>query len=104
MKKLFLNSVIAFIASLLSNYVPSEVIAVIPSSTDCQSGCTFVAAGWPFVYLLDRHGHSPAGPVSVLMGFLGEDYLRKADFWLTFFWLVVSVYVHTGLKRWRIGK
>lgn len=102
MKTIILYCLVALFATLLSSLVPREVNAVIPGSMDCEAGCTFVAAGWPLAYLVDHHGISPGGSVSLVLGFLGDDHLRKADFLLTFlFWLAVLVWVRNGAKRWR---
>lgn len=102
MKKIILYCLAALFATLLSSLVPREVNAVIPGSEDCQAGCAFVAAGWPLAYLVDHHGISPRGSVSLVGGFIGVDHIRKSDFLLTFlFWLSVSVCVHAGMKRWQ---
>lgn len=103
MKKISLYCLAALFTTLLSSLVPREVDAVIPGSEDCEAGCTFVAAGWPLAYLVDHHGISPRNSVSLVLGFTGDDHIRKSDFLLTFvFWLVVLVCVHKGMKRWRI--
>ena len=102
MKKVVAYCLVALFATLLSSLVPRKVDAVIPGSMNCESGCTFVAAGWPLAYLVDHHGISPQGSVSLILGFLGDDHIRKADFLLTFvFWLAISVSVRNGVKRWR---
>ena len=81
MKKVIVYCLVALFATLLSS---------------------FVAAGWPLAYLVDHHGISPQGSVSLILGFLGDDHIRKADFLLTFvFWLAISVSVRNGVKRWR---
>lgn len=84
----------------LSSLVPREADVAVPGSMDCEAGCTFVAAGWPLAYLVDRHGTSPSGSVSLLLGFLGDDNIRKTDFWLTLsFWMIVSLCVRKAMKR-----
>jgi len=101
MKKTIAYCLLALLATLLSSLVPREVNAVIPGSEDCQAGCTFVAAGWPLAYLVDGHGLSPGGSVSLIMGLTGDDQIRTAEFLLTFlFWLVVLVCLRSGMKRW----
>ena len=102
MKKIIGYCLVALFATLLSSLVPRKVDAVIPGSMDCETSCTFVAAGWPLAYLVDHHGISPRGSVSLVLGFLGEDHIRQADFLLTFlFWLAVLVCVRNGMKRWK---
>jgi len=102
MKKIVVYCLVAVFATLLSSLVPREVSAIIPGSMDCEAGCTFVAAGWPWAYLVDHHGISPHGSVSLVLGFLGDDYISNADFLLSFlFWLTVLVCVGNGMKRWR---
>ena len=102
MKKIILYCLVALFATLLSSLIPRKVDAVIPGSMDCETRSTFVAAGWPLEYLVDHHGISPRGSVSLILGFLGDDHIRKADFFLTFlFWLAVLVSVRNGMKRWR---
>ena len=103
MKKIIVYCLVALFATLLSSLVPRKVDVVIPGSMDCETGCTFVAAGWPLAYLVDHHGISPHGSVSLVLGFLGDDHIRKADFLLTFlFWLAVLACVRSGTKRWKI--
>ena len=102
MKKILAHVFLAFVATLASSLVPREVFAVIPGSEDCVQGCTFVAAGWPFAYLVDAHGLSPGGSVSLLGGLIGADHIRHTKFLLTLmFWLTVSVLAWHGLRRWR---
>jgi len=51
--------------------------------------------------LVDHHGISPRNSVSLILGFLGEDHMNKADFLLTYlFWLVFSVFLRSVMKRW----
>ncbi|MFC5462637.1 hypothetical protein [Massilia niabensis] len=105
MKNIFLHLFVAMMAALISSLVPREVVALIPGSEDCVQGCTFVAGGWPVAYLVDHHGISPVGSVSLIMGFVGADHIRTPEFLLTFmFWLMVSVVLWNGLKRLQLHK
>jgi hypothetical protein len=100
MKKILLYLFVAMVATLLSSLVPREVVAQIPGSEDCVKGCTFVAGGWPVAYLVDHHGISPHGSVSLIMGLVGADHIRTPEFLLTFmYWLIVSIVLWHGLKR-----
>jgi hypothetical protein len=102
MKKVLAHVCLALVATLASSLVPREVFALIPGSEDCVQGCMFVAGGWPLAYLVDHHGISPVGSVSLLMGLTGDDHVRTTGFWLNFiFWLTVSVVAWNGLRRWR---
>jgi hypothetical protein len=83
-------SVLAFVATLLSSYVHGTVRLRYPGTIDCSEGCDFVAGGWPFMYLIDSHGLSPAGSVSLLDGLMGLDIVDAQSTAATFlFWLVV---------------
>jgi len=100
MKKILFHLFVAMVATLISSLVPREVVALIPGSEDCVKGCIFVAGGWPVAYLVDHHGISPHGSVSLIMGVVGADHIRTPEFLLTFmFWLMVSVVLWNGLKR-----
>ena len=102
MKKIISYFFVALLATLFSSLVPREVNAVIPGSEDCEAGCTFVAAGWPMAYLVDHHGISPHGSVSLVEGFIGVDHLRKSGFLLTLlFWFVILACILNVMKRWR---
>jgi len=75
---------------------------VYPYSEDCAKGCEFVAGGWPFRYLVDSHGLSPAGSVSLILGLTGDDILHLDLLAATFvFWFcVVGVRVHFFSSDW----
>jgi hypothetical protein len=76
--------------SLATFAVPAKVRVSYPGSMDCQQGCEFVAAGWPFPYVVDHPGISPVGSVSLSGALLGEDIVRPGAAVATFvFWLVV---------------
>lgn len=105
MKKVIAHLLIALVATLVSSFVPGEVVDRIPGSMDCVDGCTFVAGGWPVPYLVDHHGISPAGSVSLLMGLTGDDHIWKTELLLTFtYWLAVSCVLRYVLIRWQKSK
>ena len=66
----------AIATALASSVVPGHVRVAYPGSMDCQQGCDVVAAGWPFLYLVDEPGLSPVGSVSLVGGLLGLDTFR----------------------------
>jgi hypothetical protein len=98
--QLFRRGLLAFVAALVatlaSSLVPGRVRIAYPGSMDCQQGCEFVAAGWPFSYLVDNPGISPVGSVSLVEGLLGVDIVRPGPLVATFlFWLAIF-----GVAMW----
>jgi len=90
----FLASTAAAVATLASTAIPGHVRAVYPGSMDCQQGCEFVAAGWPFPYLVDHPGISPTRSVSLINGVLGVDLIWPGAMAATFAsWLALFVVV-----------
>lgn len=95
-----LLAVIAAAATLASSTVPASVHLVYPGTMDCERGCDFVAAGWPWPYLVDCHGISVVGAVSLSGGLVGEDILRPGHMAASFlFWLALAA----GTRRLAIG-
>jgi len=81
-------------ATLVSSVIPGKVHVVYPGSMDCVHGCDFLSGGWPFPYLVDHHGISPTGSVSLLGAILGVDIVWVGSLVATFaFWLAVSAAV-----------
>lgn len=60
-------SVIAAVTTIVSSAVPGTVFARYPDIMGCEQSCSVVAGGWPFPYLVDYPGISPAGSVSLFM-------------------------------------
>ena len=88
LKPTLLVAVLAAAATLASSAIPGRVRAAYPGSMDCQQGCEFVAAGWPFPYLVDHPGISPTGSVSLVNGMLGVDLIWPGPLFASFaFWL-----------------
>ncbi len=85
-------SVVAAIAALTSSCVAGKVRIAYPGTEDCVQGCDFVAGGWPFLYVVDQHGLSPAGSTDLLGALLGLDIFRPWHLVATYvFWLAVFV-------------
>ena len=88
--KALLMSLLAAAATLVSSTIPGTAHLVYPGTMDCAQGCDFVAGGWPFRYLVDRHGISVPDSVSLLSGLLGEDILYPGLMAATYaFWLAL---------------
>ena len=82
--------VLALAATLTSTAVPRTAHLTYPGTMDCEQGCDFVAAGWPWAFLIDSHGISVTGSVSLLAALTGEDILDPGLMAVTFgFWLVL---------------
>jgi hypothetical protein len=64
---------IAALLALATSAVPGEVTVNYSDVKGCTAGCRVDAAGWPFPYLADHPGASPAGEVSLVDAFFGED-------------------------------
>lgn len=98
MKTAIWHILVALAAALLSSLVPREVYVVLLWNMGCDHGCTMVAGGWPFVYLVDHDGISPVGSVSLL----GEDHFLAGQFFLTWLsWLVASLLAYAGYRNLR---
>jgi hypothetical protein len=98
-----LIAIVAAVATLASTAVPASVRLVYPGTMDCEQGCNFVAAGWPWPYLVDSHGISVHGSVSLSGGLTGEDIIfpgrMAADY---AFWLALAsaaAYLALWLRR-----
>jgi hypothetical protein len=100
------RTVIASLAmTLLSSCVPRTVERVYPGSTDCHSGCQFVAGGWPFAYVVDAHGLSPSGSADLFGAVLGNDLLRVDQLLMTLvFWAGVHRALTFARRRRRTAK
>jgi hypothetical protein len=66
----------------------------------CMSGCTVAAAGWPFPYLADYPGLSPAGSASLAQAVTGSDHVLWTS--LVASWLAWAALV--GLLAWLLGR
>jgi len=98
--RILLGAVAAGAITLASSEIPASVNVAWPGSEDCERGCDFVAAGWPFAYLVDHPGISPGGSVNLVGGLLGVDLVRPTALAATFtFWLGA-----VGLAGWALGQ
>ena len=92
--------VAATLLVLASSLVPGRALVNYPDIDGCDTGCTVAAAGWPFPYVADYPGLSPAGAASLGGAILGEDHLLWtaliADWGV---WAVVA-----GLLAWLVRR
>ena len=79
-------------------------MATYPDIMGCESACLVAAGGWPFPYLVDYPGLSPAGSASLIGAMLGVDVIWPDELATTFlFWLAMSVLAVWALVRKRQG-
>ena len=83
--------VLAAAATLGSSAIPGKDRAFYIGRIDCFKRCDFVAAGWPFPYLVDHPGISLAGSVSLVEGLPDVDiFWFGAPAAAYSFWLLLS--------------
>jgi hypothetical protein len=66
----------------------------------CAAGCTVAAAGWPFPYLADYPGLSPAGKASLGDAVGGSDHVLWTSFVAT--WLAWAGFI--GALAWLVRR
>ena len=66
----------------------------------CSAGCTVAAAGWPFPYLADYPGLSPAGRASLMEAISGSDHVLWTSFVAT--WVAWTVAI--GALAWLLRR
>ena len=84
--------------ALASSAIRGRATVNYPDVDGCTAGCTVAAAGWPFPYLADYPGLSPAGKASLTEAALGSDHVLWTSFvasWLA--WLAL-----VGLLAWLV--
>jgi len=98
--KVLLVSALAAGVTLASSVVPSKVRVVYPGTLDCEQGCNFLAGGWPFPFIVDHHGISPTGSVSLFGSLIGVDIMWYGSLAATFvFWLAAF-----GAASWVLAR
>ena len=96
--------VLAAAATLGTSALHTRVNVVYPGSMDCQRGCEFLAGGWPFPYLVDHPGISPAGSISLVEGIMGVDIIRPLPllasfvFWAILFGVIAAIVLRQRTK------
>ena len=99
-RTVLLTLVAATILVLATSAISSRATVNYPDVDGCAAGCTVAAAGWPFPYLVDYPGISPAGSVSLTEAAFGSDHVLWTSFvasWLA--WAVPVV-----LLVWLLGR
>jgi hypothetical protein len=88
--------VFATALALGSSAIPGQATVNYPDVDGCTAGCTVAAAGWPFPFLADYPGLSPAGSASLTEAALGSDHVLWTSFVAT--WLAWTALV--GVVAW----
>ena len=90
------------LGTLLSSWVPGQVIDVVPGSEDCHTGCNAAAAGWPYPYIVDGHGLSPHGSADLAGLLIGIDRLDPLGLLLNIgAWLSMLMIPVAAWLAWR---
>jgi MYXO-CTERM domain-containing protein len=92
----------ATLLALASSTVRGHTTVNYPDVEGCTAGCTVAAAGWPFPYLADYPGLSPAGSASLKQAALGSDHMLWTSFvatWLA--WAALVALLAYALRRRR---
>jgi hypothetical protein len=84
-RSLLLVLVAATALTLGSSAIGRHATVNYPDIEGCSAGCTVAAAGWPFPYLVDYPGLSPAGTASLAQAITGSDHVLWTSFVAT--WL-----------------
>jgi hypothetical protein len=88
LRAIVLLIVLATVATLCSTVVAGKVSAVQLGNPGCENDCDYLAAGWPYPYIVDGPGVSPIGSVDVLGVVMGVDSVFPSALAKTFaFWL-----------------
>ena len=76
MKRVWVIALASAVAlTLLSTAVPGSATAQYEEIMDCERGCEVAAAGYPFPFIIDYPGLSPAKRASLLGAILGIDHV-----------------------------
>lgn len=86
--------------ALASSAIPGRATVNYPDIDGCAAGCTVAAAGWPFPYLADYPGLSPAGKASLVEATTGSDHVLWTSFVAS--WLAWAALV--GLLTWLVRR
>lgn len=100
--RVLLSTAVAALAlTLASSAWRSDASVTYSDIMGCEAACTVAAAGWPFAYVVDYPGLSPAGSASVLGALLGIDQWRPGALFASFacWWLAVGAPVFALRRR-----
>jgi len=95
--------VVSTLATLASSAIRGHATVNYPDVEGCSAGCTVAAAGWPFPYLADYPGLSPAGRTSLMEALTGSDHVLWTSFVATWVAWTAAVGALTYLLRRRRG-
>jgi hypothetical protein len=90
----------ATVLALASSAISGHATVNYPDVERCTAGCTVAAAGWPFPYLADYPGLSPAGSASLKQAVLGSDHVLWTSLVATWFaWAALVALLAHALRR-----
>jgi hypothetical protein len=95
-RSILLVLVAATVLALASSAIRGHATVNYQDVDGCTAGCTVAAAGWPFPYLADYPGLSPAGSVSLGEAIGGSDHILWTS--LVASWLAWAAFV--GALAW----
>jgi hypothetical protein len=102
-RSVILVFVLSTFLALASSAVHRHTTVNYPDIEGCSAGCTVAAAGWPFPYLADYPGLSPAGRTSLVEAITGSDHVLWTSFVLTWLAWTVAIGALAYLLRRRSG-
>jgi hypothetical protein len=100
-RSILLAVIVATALALGSSAIAGHATVNYPDVDGCTAGCTVAAAGWPFPYLADYPGLSPAGSASLTQAVTGSDHVLWTSFVATWAaWaVVVSLVIWLARRR-----
>lgn len=92
---------VASCATLLSSSWPTELMARYTGIMGCETACRVAGAGWPFPFLVDYPGLSPAGSASLVGAVLGVDMVRPGALAMSFvcWWVLAAAALFLTERR-----
>lgn len=97
-----IHGIIGLTLTLLSTFVGQRSARVVyPDIMGCETGCTVVATGWPFIFVADYLGMSVVGTADMMEVWFAADQLFWGPFLLNVLaWSCVSLLVDSlALRR-----
>jgi hypothetical protein len=93
--------VAATVLALASSAITGHVTVNYPDVEGCAAGCRVAGAGWPFPYLADYPGLSPAGSASLRGAVAEDDHVLWTSFVATWgSWaLAMAALAHLARRR-----
>jgi hypothetical protein len=91
----------ATVLTLASSAIRGHAMVNYADIEGCASGCSVAAAGWPFPYLADYPGLSPAGSASLASAIGGGDHVLWTAFVATWLAWAAAIALVLWLARRR---